>query len=340
MPDRREFLRRLGAAVALGALPRCAGASDAGTAPAPEEPGQGPRLGMQLYTLRSILPRDFDGTLARLAGIGYREVEFAGYHGRAPAEIRAALERTGLAAPSAHVPIEALENDWLRTLEAAQTIGHRWLVVAWVPEELRPDLDGWRRVADRFNQAAAAAREAGIGFAYHNHDFEFAPLEGRVPYDVLLEETDPDLVRLELDLYWIAKGGRDPLEYFQRYPGRFPLVHVKDMGEDGGMVDVGEGTIDFGRVIVRAQQAGITHWFVEHDVPADPLRTARVSYQNLRALMAAHAGSPPASRQRALRRGIVVRESGTVLGLDRGARNTEPAFRPTPPAARSPDPRV
>jgi len=289
MPDRREFLRRLGAAVALGALPRCADAPNSGPAPSPEAAGQGPQLGIQLYTVRSVLPQDFDGTLARLAEIGYREVEFAGYHGREPAAIRAALERAGLAAPSAHVPIEALESEWPRTLEAAQIIGHRWLVVAWVPEELRPNLDGWRRVAERLNRAAAAAREAGIGFAYHNHDFEFAPLEGRAPYDVLLEETDPDLVRLELDLYWIVKGGRDPLDYFQRYPGRFPLVHVKDMDEHGGMVDVGEGTIHFARVIARAERAGITHWFVEHDVPADPLRTARVSYENLRALMVAHA---------------------------------------------------
>jgi len=297
MPNRREFLHRLGAALALGALPRCADASNSEPSPTPPpsprpgEEGEGPGLGIQLYTLRSILPQDFDGTLARLAEIGYREVEFAGYHGREPAAVRAALERAGLAAPSAHVPIEALEDDWPRTLEAAQTIGHRWLVVAWVPEALRSDLDGWRRVAERFNRAAAAAREVGIGFAYHNHDYEFAPLEGRVPYDVLLEETDPGLVRLELDLYWIVKGGRDPLEYFQRYPGRFPLVHVKDMGEDGGMADVGTGTIDFARIIARAGQAGITHWFVEHDVPADPLRTARVSYENLRALMAAHAAS-------------------------------------------------
>jgi len=293
MPNRREFLHRLGAALALGALPRCADASNSEPSPSPRpgEEGEGPGLGIQLYTLRGVLPQDFDGTLARLAEIGYREVEFAGYHGREPAAVRAALKEAGLAAPSAHVPIEALENDWPRTLEAAQTIGHRWLVVAWVPEALRPDLDGWRRVAERFNRAAAAAREVGIGFAYHNHDFEFVPLEGRVPYDVLLEETDPDLVRLELDLYWIVKGGRDPLEYFQRFPGRFPLVHVKDMGEDGGMVDVGTGTIDFARIIARAEQAGITHWFVEHDVPADPFRTARVSYENLRALMDAHAAS-------------------------------------------------
>ena len=289
MPDRREFLRRLGAALALGTLPRCADASNSEPSPPPPprpgEEGQGPGLGIQLYTLRGILPHDFDGTLARLAEIGYREVEFAGYHGREPAAVRSALARAGLAAPSAHVPIEALENDWPRTLEAARTIGHQWLVVAWVPEELRPDLDGWRRVAERFNHAAAAAREAGLGFAYHNHDFEFVPLEGRTPYDVLLEETDPELVRLELDLYWITKGGRDPLDYFARYPGRFPLVHVKDMGEDGGMVDVGEGTIDFARIIARREEAGIRHWFVEHDVPADPMRTARVSYENLRRLM-------------------------------------------------------
>src|SRR5690606_6595401 len=136
MPDRREFLRRLGAALALGTLPRCADVSNSEPSPPPPprpgEEGQGPGLGIQLYTLRGILPHDFDGTLARLAEIGYREVEFAGYHGREPAAVRSALARAGLAAPSAHVPIEALEDDWPRTLEAAQAIGHEWLVVAWV----------------------------------------------------------------------------------------------------------------------------------------------------------------------------------------------------------------
>src|SRR5690606_28590915 len=143
---RRVVRQRLGAALALGALPRCADA-EAWTRPPPP----GPDLGIQLYTLRSVLPQDFDGTLARLADVGYREVEFAGYHGRDPAAVRAALDAAGLRAPSAHVAIEALDAEWARTLEAAHAIGHEWLVVAWIPEELRPDLDGYRRIAERFN---------------------------------------------------------------------------------------------------------------------------------------------------------------------------------------------
>ncbi len=273
-PGRREFLVALGAlgAVAVGQQPRALA---------------GPRpIGIQLYTVRGLLQDDFEGTLGRLAAIGFREVEFAGYHGRRPRTLRAALSAAGLAAPSAHVPIEAARENWQRVLETAREIGHEYLVIPWLPEQERRTLGGYRAAADLFNRLGEQARAAGLRFAYHNHDFEFQRLDGGIGYDALLEGTDPKVVAYEMDLYWIAKGGQDPLAYFARWPGRFPMVHVKDSAgpPEYKMVDVGTGTIPWRALFARSAQAGIQHYFVEHDQPADPLATARTSYGYLRQL--------------------------------------------------------
>ena len=242
------------------------------------------RIGLQLYTVRHELQRDFAGTIARVAATGYREVEFAGYFGQAPRDVRALLDQHGLSAPSAHVSLAP--DQWRAALDAAPVIGHRYVVVAWIPAEARRTLDDYKRIAESFNHAATEARAAGLQFAYHNHDFEFAPLEGRLPYDVLLAETDPHLVQLEIDLYWITKGGQDPLAYFARWPGRIPMVHVKDSAgpPDHRMTDVGAGSIDWKRIFARRDQAGIRHAFVEHDAPADAFASIRASYEYLRQL--------------------------------------------------------
>jgi sugar phosphate isomerase/epimerase len=281
---RREFVELL-----------AAGAAGLGTRPSSLVPRPSTRLdriGLQLYTVRDLLKQDFDGTLGRIAAIGYREVEFAGYFDHTPQEVRAALDRHGLTAPGAHVPYEAIENGWDATLHTAALVGHRFVVCAWIPEERRRTVADWRAIGDRLNQAAAASRAAGLQFAYHNHSYEFVLLEGQLPYDVLLASTDPGLVRCELDLFWITYGGGDPLAYFNRYPGRFPLVHVKDMAPKPApdvapervMVDVGRGSIDWKRIFARARDAGIEHYFVEHDQPADPLASIRASYDYLRGL--------------------------------------------------------
>jgi sugar phosphate isomerase/epimerase len=274
VPDRRSFLSTCGAAL-LGAA--CSRAGNT----LPDR--RLDRIGVQLYTVRRDLARDFDGTLSRIAEIGYREVEFAGYHGKSPGEVRAILSRLGLAAPASHVSLDEFRRDADGTIAAATEVGHRYLVVPWIDPSQRRSLDDYRRIAEELNRIGEKARTAGMQLGYHNHDFELARLEGSVPLDVLIERTDPALVVLELDLYWVTKGGADPLTYFSRHPGRIHLVHVKDSAgpPEHRMVDVGRGTIDFAQIFARREQAGIRHAFVEHDDPADALATLRVSYQHL-----------------------------------------------------------
>jgi sugar phosphate isomerase/epimerase len=244
------------------------------------------RVGLQLYTVRSLMKQDFEGTLAKVAQIGYREVEFAGYFDHTPADVRAILDRHALASPGAHVSYESTATGWDQVLDAARVIGHHYIVVAWIPEAERKDLDAWKRVAERFTKAGEACRRAGLQFAFHNHSYEFQPVAGRLPYDVLLEAADPQLVKMEMDLFWITNGGQDPLAYFHNYPGRFPLVHVKDMapGADHKMVDVGKGKIDWKSLFAQSQLAGIEHYFVEHDEPPDPIASIQASYEYLRRL--------------------------------------------------------
>jgi sugar phosphate isomerase/epimerase len=242
------------------------------------------RIGLQLYTVRDLMQADVGRTLEQVAAAGYHEVEFAGYFGQSPGRIRALLDAVGLGAPSSHVSLADLTRDAERTFDAAEAIGHRYLILPWLDPEQRTSLDDYRRVAADLNRAGERARGRGLRVGYHNHDFELAPLDGARPYDLLLAETRPDLVCMEMDFYWMASGGADPLVYFERHPGRFHLCHVKDMDRRGEMADVGRGRIDFRALLRRRRAAGLRHFFVEHDHPADPLASIRTSYRNLRAL--------------------------------------------------------
>jgi sugar phosphate isomerase/epimerase len=286
MISRRSFLESLSAAAGGLALARAAGADTRAGAAEAGDPGRLERIGVQLYTVRRAMEKNVEQTLDRVAAIGYTEVEFAGYFGRKPAQVRAALRHAGLRAPSAHVSYGDLGNGWPRQLEEAHAIGHEWIVCAWIDANERRTVADYQRICAKMNAAAAAARKAGLRFAVHNHDYEFTPVEGKVPYDILQAETDRKLVEFEMDLYWITRGRHDPLTYFAQYPGRFPLVHVKDMKQPptGAMVDVGAGEIDFRRILADGKRAGIKHWFVEHDEPPDPFASIANSYKYLRAL--------------------------------------------------------
>ena len=275
--ERREFVKTLAAAGVAIACP--------GAVRTAHPARRLDKVGLQLYTVRDKMKDDFEGTLARVAEIGYKEVEFAGYFDHTPPDVKAILDRHGLSAPSTHIAL-AGEDAWQTSLETAKAIGHEYIVVPWIPEERRKTLDDWKSVADVFNRAAKMAHDAGLQFAYHNHDFEFPRVDGQVPYDVLLQNTDPKLVQLEIDLYWMTKGGQDPLAYFARWPGRVPLVHVKDSAgaPEHKMVDVGQGTIDWKRIFAKSDQAGIKHYFVEHDQPPQPFDDIAASYRYLKNL--------------------------------------------------------
>lgn len=241
--------------------------------------------GIQLYTMRTLMADNAAETLEALSGIGYREVELAGLYGHTPREMRRMLDGSGLAAPSTHIGLPDLRRDAKQVFSDAHILGNRYVVVPWLDPAERGTVAAYEKIAEELNALGRAAREAGLQLGYHNHDFEFERIDGSVPYDGLLANTDPELVVMELDLFWVTKGGGDPLAYFARHPGRFHLVHVKDMNADGEMVDVGSGTLDFARVFAKAEAAGIRHAFVEHDEPPDPLTSARRSFEALRKLL-------------------------------------------------------
>jgi sugar phosphate isomerase/epimerase len=256
------------------------------------------KVGVELYTVRDQMKADFEGTIAKVAAIGYKEVEFAGYFDHTPQQVRALLDKNGLTAPSVHVQWDELDDKFPAVIDASKTIGMSYIVNPWVPEELRKSPDAWKMVADKFNHCGEQTKKAGIQFAYHNHWFEFLPVNGKRPYDELLALCDKDLVKMEMDLCWITAAGGDPIKYFAQYPGRFPLVHVKDLktlphvtaggaqnyGDTVDLTEVGSGIIDWKKIFVHSEQAGIKHYIVEHDNPAKPFDSIRTSYEYLNKL--------------------------------------------------------
>lgn len=282
--NRREFLHRAG--MAAGGLV-ASGDPNVVSLLHPSSPSNHQslsRIGVQLYTVRRAMQESVERTLEQVARIGYKEVEFAGYFGRPAKDIRALLDANGLTAPSAHsADLNAIRNRFAQVLDDATTIGHRYVICASLPRS-EQTTDGYRRVAAEFNRAGEQAAKVNVTFGFHNHDGEFAALGDTTGYDVLLAECDPKLVTMQMDLFWTVKAGRDPLVYFAKHPGRFSSVHVKDMAAGGTMVDVGAGQLPFDRYFAKSGQAGIRHYFVEHDSPADPMASIAASYRFLRAL--------------------------------------------------------
>jgi sugar phosphate isomerase/epimerase len=314
--DRRAFLKSIAASgVAFAAL-GCASGSAAGGSAAARSSSVGltDRIGVQLYSVRDRMEKDFTGTLEGVAKIGFKEVEFAGYYNRTPQDVRAIIDRLGLRAPSSHVGLDALQKDLAGQIAMAKVIGHEYLTVpALMPplmgSKLAPDY--WATTAKEFNRIAGELRKEGIGFAYHNHSFEFDKLpDGRTAYDVLVAETDPALVKFELDLLWATVAGQDPVAMFQKYPGRFVMWHVKDVkgvdearriatSTEGSVIQklqgvgphlaaVGTGDIDFRRIFAAAGNSGMRHFFVENDsapMTASSLADIETSYRNLSQLL-------------------------------------------------------
>jgi sugar phosphate isomerase/epimerase len=254
------------------------------------------RIGLELYTVRTEMRRDVAATLKRVAEVGYKEVEFAGYMDTPPERLRALLDQNGLTSPSVHTAIELLEREFATHAAAAKTLGHRWLIVPSLSTRQLTTASSWKEIATRFNELGKKARDAGLRFAFHNHAVEPAPIaDGSIPFDILLTETDPAIVDFQMDLYWMIKAGGDPLAYFAKHPRRFTSVHVKDgtptpILSKGGtgtkqqmdQRDVGAGMIDWAKIFEKRAQAGIAHYYVEHDEPGtDPFASVKYSYEYL-----------------------------------------------------------
>jgi sugar phosphate isomerase/epimerase len=289
VPSRRDAIKQLAGLSALATLAPASASAAAlrsDTKSSDDSATLVPVAGLGLYTVRSEMQKSVEATLARIAKIGYREVEFAGYFGKTPKEIAAILKANGLTSPSVHVPLNDLRTKLDESLDAAATIGHKYIVCPYVDDSERGAAENYRRIAADNNKAAEAAQKRGLLFAYHNHAFEFDPIAGTTGMSILLAEFDPKLVKFEMDLYWMAKAKQDPIAFFKKYPGRVHLAHVKDMATDGSFADVGTGTINFHRIFAHAREAGIKHFYVENDQPKDVFPSITTSYAALRKLRA------------------------------------------------------
>jgi len=301
MLNRRKFLMGTGAA-ALGALvlPKAASAFLSGATGHP--------LGVQLFTLFNVIDADVKGNLKKVAGIGYKEIESAfsklpGYYGMKPKEFAALCSDLGLSWKSHHVlgapfklpkgtklpkgmtlpaHMRNLKDDMQQLVDEAAEGGIPYLVCANIPTET---LDEIKNAGEILNKTGEACKKAKIQLCYHNHDMEFKHIDGHIPYHMLLSETQAELVKMELDLAWATKAGVDPVALFKAHPGRFPLLHVKDISKDFTTLEpVGEGVVDFKRIFANVRVAGVKHYFVEHDMPQDAFASIATSYKNLRAM--------------------------------------------------------
>jgi sugar phosphate isomerase/epimerase len=270
-------------------------------------------VGLQLFTLFNIIDDDVQGSLKKVADIGYREIESAfskkgGYYGMKPKEFASLCSSLGLSWQSHHVlgapfklppgakmptmpdgkpmvipPMRNLKENMQQLVDEAAEAGIHYLVCANIPTGTIDEITSSIKI---LNATGEACKKAGLTFCYHNHDMEFHEVEGKVPYHLLLSETSADSVKMELDLAWVTKAGKDPVEIFKNHPGRFPLWHVKDISKDLQNVEpVGEGIIDFKRIFENASIAGMQHFFVEHDMPKDAFASITESFKNLQKIL-------------------------------------------------------
>lgn len=293
--SRRGFLGALTAPLAASALAACSRGGDAADTAAAAPAVDSPRataaanpgalgLGLQLYTVRSLMEKDVDGTLAALAAAGFRNVETAGYYGRTAQQFKDALAKQGLQAVSMHVPIQQIRANPAQVMEEANLLGATYIVCPWLDEAERTEA-GYQKVGQDLSKLAEQWTGNGRTVAYHNHDFEFLRVGNKAGWEVLYDAASP-AVKAELDLFWAVKAGQDALTIADRYPGRIVLVHAKDAGPppERTMTDVGAGTIPFATILPALKTQGLAYAFVEHDNPADPLATVKAGLTHLNGL--------------------------------------------------------
>lgn len=241
---------------------------------------------LQLYTVRDQTARHFQETIRQVAALGYTGVEFAGYGDLPASELAALLQETRLQAAGTHVGLNKVEQDLDGEIDYCLAISCRALIIPALPREAYT-AQGMHGMAQRFNAWGRRCHERGIAFGFHNHTWEFTEAEGKYLLDILLDETDPDFVQSELDTYWAAHAGVDPIAYLKRRSGRVRWVHLKDMTAERTFAEVGAGTLDINGIIDAAKQAGTQEYVVENDAPTIPsLESARQSIENLRRLRA------------------------------------------------------
>jgi sugar phosphate isomerase/epimerase len=281
--SRRDFLKQSGAAVGLGLGFGILGRGLA-------QPGKRrlTNIGLQLLTVSAEMKNDWKAALQTVAKIGYKNLEFGNAYGDSVPEFKSFVKGLGLSCFAGGSSIGEWKKSPEKIIESSLELGKKWLMCYWPWEGSTENktLDDWKRMAESLNPIGEKVRKAGLGFAYHNHDLEFKMTEGKIPYDLLLQNTDPSLVGMMIDLYWIEKGGQKSVAYFEKYPGRFPLWHAKDMDNtpERSFSCVGQGIIDFPSIFAKADLAGMEYVFVEHDKPADGIECARVSFEYLHKL--------------------------------------------------------
>lgn len=247
-----------------------------------------PEIGLQLYTVRDAMADDPIKTLKKIADIGYNQIETASFekgkmYGFGASEFKNILDDIGLKLISGHFSPSVFESSFEEALDFMTESGQQYAVFPWLSNEQRMTIDQYRGHAYTLNKCGEMAKKSNITVCYHNHDFEFQTLDGLLPINVLLGETDPDLVKYELDLYWVTKAGFDPIQFFKENKGLIPLWHVKDMDNTAEQffTEVGEGVIDFKSIFDNKDLSGMQHFFVEQDQSIDPIKSIERSYQNL-----------------------------------------------------------
>ena len=259
-------------------------------------------IGLQLYTIRNAMQADPVAALAKVAQIGYNSLEGATYtgdqkfYGMDAAAFAKQLKQNGLIMPSGHYRLGeektkgadtqgTILHNWQKAVDDAAEVGLKYMVCAYLSNPERGNLDKYKKIADDFNKAAEICKKSGIQFAYHNHDFEFAQQDGKYPYEVLLNNTDKNLVKMEMDIYWVVKAKQDPISLINQHPGRFPLWHVKDMAATPNQTfaEVGNGIINFKEIFKQADKAGLKYFFVEQDTtPGNPYDSITQSFNYIK----------------------------------------------------------
>jgi sugar phosphate isomerase/epimerase len=243
-------------------------------------------VALQLYTVRDVAADDFVGTVRQVADMGYAGVEVAGNTGgMSPAELKSFLDDLGLNVAGSHIGLDLLEGSLQQVIDDNLALGNPWIVCPWMPEERRQNAAGWRQAAETLTAIGAKVREAGLQLCYHNHSFEFQEFEGKTGFEIFYGAADAELVKAEIDTYWVQHGGEDPAATVRRFAGRCPLVHLKDMTDDPEptFTEVGNGILDFQAIFAASIEAGAEWYIVEQDTCDGPsLESARISLHNLR----------------------------------------------------------